>query len=424
MSTVTRAGATIRRPPGARRLGLTAATRRIMLWALEQLEGGELVLRLPDGSARRFGDPATGPSLDATVVNDDFFRRIALRGSIGLGESYVAGDWRTDDLPGVFALLIRNAELAAARRPFSTVVRLKELRPHLPLSNHHGRAKKHIAYHYDLGNDFFRLFLDEALLYSCAYYEHPGQSLEDAQQAKLRRLCDRLDIGPDDHVLEIGCGWGGFALHAARERGARVTGITISREQHELACERVAAAGLEGRIEIQLRDYRLVEGTFSKIVSIEMFEAIGERQFGTFFATCDRLLARGGLVGLQIIAVPDNRYARYRKTRDWIQEYVFPGSLIPSVTAMTTAMTDSSQLMIHALEDIGPNYAETLREWRERFFARIDDVRLLGYDERFVRIWEYYLASCEALFRTRSLRDLQLVLTRPLNESLDAGPSR
>ncbi len=422
MTATAEAGKAVRRPPVAHRTGLEDLARRVVFWALGQIRGGELTVRLPEGTVRRFGD-GDGPSVSATIHSEDFFRRIATGGQIGLGESYVAGDWESDDLPGLFELLIRNAEWATQRKPFSTLVRLKALRPHLASSNDETRARKHIAYHYDLGNDLFELFLDPSLAYSCAYFEHEGQSLEDAQQAKMRRLCEKLAIGPDDHVLEIGCGWGGFAIHAAQERGARVTGVTISRAQHDLARERILEAGLADRVEILLRDYRLVEGSFTKIVSIEMFEAIGEKQFGTFFATCDRLLADGGLIGLQTIAVPDQRYARTRRNRDWIREYVFPGSLIPSLTAITHATTRSSRLVVHGVEDIGICYAETLQEWRARFSARLDDVYALGYDRRFVRIWDYYLATCEALFRTHSLRDLQIVLTRPLNSALPRYPS-
>lgn len=413
----------LRGVPPARRLGLARVARAATLRALERLEGGELSLTLPDGTVRRFGDPQAGPAVAATVASNDLFRRLATAGQVGLGEAYVAGDWRADgDLAELFELLVRNAERAAERWPL--LARLRELRPHLPLPNGPRRARRQIRYHYDLGNELFALFLDESMTYSCAYFEHPGQSLEDAQQAKYRRLCEKLAVGPEDHVLEIGCGFGGFALHAARERGARVTGVTISRRQHELASERVRQAGLEGRVEILELDYRRVQGSFTKVVSVEMLEAVGERQLGTFFATCDRLLAPGGVAGLQVICVPDRRYARYRRRQDWIQRYVFPGSLIPSLTVMTQAMTRSSRLLVQGVEDIGVHYADTLRLWRERFFARLDEVRALGYDERFVRLWEYYLATCEALFRTRSLRDLQLVLSRPRNDRLPRYPSQ
>jgi cyclopropane-fatty-acyl-phospholipid synthase len=411
----------LRTVPQPRRLGLTAAARAVVLRLLEQIRIGELVLTLPDGSVRHLGDPATGPSVRGAIHSDDLFRRLVTRGQLGIGEAFVAGDWDAEsDLAELVALLVVNAEHASERwRRFR---RVRELRPHLPRTNGLHRARRHIGYHYDLGNELYQLFLDESLTYSCAYFEHPGQSLADAQQAKYRRLCEKLGIASSDHVLEIGCGWGGFALHAARERGAHVTGVTISREQAQLARGRVREAGLEDRIEILERDYRLVEGAYTKIVSIEMFEAIGERQFGTFFATCDRLLAPHGVAGIQAICVPDQRYARYRRRRDWIQEYVFPGSQIPSLTAMTTAMTGASRLLVHGVEDIGYHYADTLQMWRERFAERLEDVAALGYDERFVRIWQYYLASCEALFRTRSLRDLQLVLTRPFNDSLPRYP--
>jgi cyclopropane-fatty-acyl-phospholipid synthase len=413
----------VRRLPRARRLGLRPAARAVILRELERLEGGELHLALPDGSARRFGDPSAGWSVRATIRTDDLFRRMAMRGRTGLGEGYVAGDWETDDLPAVLELLIRNLEPAASRQPWSALARLGQYRPRLPRANGLRRARRHIHYHYDLGNDLFALFLDESLTYSCAYFERPGQSLAAAQQAKYRRLCEKLAIGPDDNVLEIGCGWGGFALHAARERGARVTGLTISDEQHALAQSRVREAGLEDRVDILALDYRLMNGSFSKIVSIEMIEAIGERQFQTFFASCDRLLARGGLVGIQTIAVPDQIFPRYRRSGDWIREYVFPGSLIPSLTALTYAMTSASRLMVHGLEEIGIHYADTLGQWRARFLEQLDAVRSLGYDQRFIRTWDFYLASCEALFRTRCLRDLQLVLTRPFNRSLPPHPS-
>ena len=259
------------------------------------------------------------------------------------------------------------------------------------------------------------------MTYSCAIFEEDGEPLAEAQLRKLRRVCEKLSVGPDDHVLEIGCGWGSFALVAAGEYGARVTGVTISREQAVLARERVAAAGLSGRIEIVERDYRELDGEarFTKIASIEMLEAIGEHQFGTFFAVCDRLLARNGIACIQTILIPDQRWARYRSTPDWIERYVFPGCLIPSLTALAGAMTQSSRLMVEGVEDIGAGYAETLRRWRLRFEANLDGIRALGYDRRFERTWRFYLSFCEAGFRARALRDVQFVLTRPFA----AGPA-
>jgi cyclopropane-fatty-acyl-phospholipid synthase len=396
---------------------------RIALRALTGIAIGDLELRLPEGRPHRFGAPGTGPSATVTVESDDLFRRLARRPRLGLGEAYAAGDWRADDLVALFTLLILNIEAARRRPPVATIAALERFWPRLPARNGLRRAERNIQYHYDIGNELYRLFLDESLTYSCAYFERPEETLEQAQQNKYRRICAKLELGLGDDVLEIGCGWGGFALHAAGERGARVTGLTISREQHELARRRVAEAELEHLVEIRYEDYRRTEGRFAKIASIEMLEAIGHEQYGAFFAACDRLLAPGGLACIQTIAIPDQRYESYRRRTDWIREYIFPGSLLPSLAALTDAMTRSSQLIVHGLEDIGIHYARTLREWRERFFENIQAVRALGYDDRFERIWEFYLAYCEAAFATRSLRDLQLVLTRPFNDRLPRHPS-
>ena len=389
-----------------------AITRRVILRALGMIRDGGVVVVLPDGRVERFGDASGSEWRTLTVVRDDLFRRLGLRGRIGFGEAYVAGDWETDDLAGLLGQLGRNIEIARARQPMRTLVHTSRIRARLPRLPTRERAERHIHYHYDIGNDLYRLFLDESLTYSCAVFEHPGQSLADAQQAKYRRIADAVELEPDDHVLEIGCGWGSFAIHAARERGCRVTGVTISREQHDLARARVADAGLSDRVEIVYRDYRELEGSFSKIVSIEMFEAIGESQFDTYFRTLDRLLAPGGRACVQSIAIPDHRYATYRRTRDFIQTYVFPGSHIPSLQAMTAAIARSSGFAIVAVDEIGGHYAETLRQWRETFLARQDEVRALGYGDRFVRTWEFYLAFCEAGFRERLLHDVQVVLAR------------
>jgi cyclopropane-fatty-acyl-phospholipid synthase len=285
---------------------------------------------------------------------------------------------------------------------------LLELRPRLHRRNGLLRARRNIAYHYDLGNDLFALMLDETMTYSCAIFATPETSLADAQRAKYERLCGRLELGPDDHVLEIGCGWGGFARYAAETHGCRVTGLTISAEQAALARKRTA--GLP--VEIREQDYRGVDGEYSKVVSIEMLEAIGADQFGTYFAVIDRVLAPGGRAAVQTILVPDQRWERYRRSPDWIERYVFPGCLIPSLESLTRAAAAHSSLGIYGVEEIGEHYAETLRRWRERFHERIADVRALGYDRRFERTWDFYLAFCEAAFRTRALRDVQLVLER------------
>jgi cyclopropane-fatty-acyl-phospholipid synthase len=405
----------LRRAPPPRGALLERLAAPVLERALAGLAGGTLVVALPDGSTRRFG---SGPEVAVTISSRAFFRRLATRGNLALGEAYQAGDWDADDLVAFFELMLRNAEAAAERHP--ALRRLMTARPRLGGRNGLRGARRNIRYHYDLGNELFALFLDETMTYSCAIFEREDESLADAQLRKLRRVCDKLSLGPADHVLEIGCGWGSFALVAAGEYGARVTGATISHEQAVLARERVAAAGLGDRIEVVERDYRELEGEarFTRIASIEMLEAIGERQFGTFFEACDRLLAPGGIACVQTILVPDQRWERYRSTPDWIERYVFPGCLIPSLTALTSAMTGSSRLMVHEVEEIGAGYATTLRRWRQRFEDNLGEVRALGYDRRFERTWRFYLSFCEAAFRTRALRDVQLVLTRPFNEDL------
>ena len=385
---------TLRVEPRARGRLLERVATSILERALAHLEGGTLEIELPDGSLRRFG---AGPPVRLSIHDRRFFRRLATRGKLGLGESYTAGEWSSDDLPALFELLLRNAEAAAARH--ARVRRLLEARPRMNRRNGLVRARRNIAYHYDLGNELFAAMLDETMTYSCAVFERPDEALEEAQLRKLRLVCEKLRLGPGDHVLEIGCGWGSFARVAAAEYGARVTGITISREQAVLARDRTA--GLP--VEIREQDYREVEGRFSKVASIEMLEAIGERQFGAFFATIDRALEPGGLACVQTILFPGSRWERYRKTPDWIERYVFPGCLIPSLGALVRSF---GRLELRALEEIGPHYAETLRRWRARFYAAGP------HDERFARTWDFYLAFSEAAFRTGALRDAQLVLGR------------
>ncbi len=395
---------------------LGAVARRVLERALSGIEDGALELRTPDG-VRRFGDPAAAPQV-MEVHDPRFFARLARSGKLAVGEGYQAGEWSSPDLPGLVALLARNQEGVFGRPPLSLLAALTRVIPHVELPRGLRRAEQDIHAHYDLGNAFFSLWLDESMTYSSALYETPGATLAEAQQSKYRALADATLIGRDDHVLEIGTGWGGFALHLARERGCRVTSATISREQHALATQRVQDAGLADRIEVVYCDYRKLEGSYSRIVSVEMIEAIGHRQLGTYFATIDRLLAPDGLVGIQAILVPDQRYRAYRRQRDWIRKHIFPGGMLPSLEAITTSARRSSDLMVHDVRELGPHYARTLREWRERFLVRRSEVEALGLDVHFQRTWEYYLAFCEAAFATHALRDAQLVLTRPLNRTL------
>ena len=396
---------TLRAIPPARARALESISLRVLERVLPQLEGGTLVVTTPDGATHRFG---TGPELAMRVHSMRLLSRIATRGAMGLGESYAAGEWDADDLPALIGLLFANAAAAGRRHP--NWHRLMTARPRLRRRNGLVRAQRRIAYHYDLGNELYRLMLDETMTYSCAIFDDEGETLEDAQLRKLRRVCDKLLLQPGERVLEIGCGWGSFALVAAREYGAHVTGLTLSREQAALARERVAAAGLSERIDIRVQDYRLIDERFDKVVSIEMIEAIGDDQWPTYFGAIERALEPGGRAVVQSILIPDQRFARYRRTPDWIERYVFPGCLIPSLAALAPTVARSSRLQVVDVEEIGPHYAETLRRWRERFHASLADVRALGYDTRFERVWDFYLASCEAGFRTRWLRDAQLVL--------------
>lgn len=396
--------------------------RRLAFNALGTLEGGEVVLRYPDGRGRRFGD-GNGPSLLVEIRRPEaLWQRLATRTRVGFGESYVAGDWDCDDLVGLFSLLGRNLETSAEHPLLKRLYRVQELRPQGRPRQTPAVAKDNIHAHYDLGNDLFAAMLDPTMTYSCAYWEHPGMTLEEAQLAKIRHVAGKLMLTQDDHVLEIGCGWGGFALTVARELGCRVTGLTLSRSQAAFARERIAAAGLEHRIEIREQDYRLTRGSFTKIVSIEMLEAIGLAEYDTYFAAIDRLLAPDGLACIQTIGVPDHRFERYRRRPDWIQQYIFPGSLLPSLASIAGAVA-KTRLQIHGAEEIGIGYARTLHEWRQNVARNADRIQALGFDDRFLRIWGFYLAYCEAGFAIRSLRDMQIVLSRAANDALPSFPS-
>ena len=387
--------------------------RRAVEPALRRWRHGRLTVHLPDGSVERLGPQDATPHATMWISDPRFFSSFLLRGDLGAGESYVRGDWRVDDLPAFIEMAVRNGDAVGRDNWFTALGSLTRTIRHALRLNTRAGSRRNIGAHYDLSNAFFALFLDETMAYSSAVFADAGESLARAQQRKFDGFLDKLDVRAGDHVLEIGCGWGGFAMHAVRSRGCRVTGVTISREQFALATQRVAAAGLADRIDLQLRDYRDLDGRFDKIVSIEMLEAIGQRQWRTFFAKCDEVLAPNGRVGLQVITVPDHRFRTYARTADWIQTYVFPGSLLGSISGFTGAMRDAgTSLTIRHIEDIAPHYAETLARWRHAFLSKLPEVRGLGFDDAFVRTWDFYLASCEAYFRTRTIADLQFVLGR------------
>jgi cyclopropane-fatty-acyl-phospholipid synthase len=360
------------------------------------------------------GDAATGPSATIVVHDERFFSRVLWREEIGMGESYMDGDWSSPDLVAVARFAIRNmSELNRRNRVASLVNRWRRRLVHGLRDNTLRGSKKNIRYHYDLSNDFFRMFLDPTMAYSCAYFETADDALEQAQIAKYERICRKLMLEPCDHLLEIGTGWGGLALHAAQNYGCRVTTTTISRDQHDAAREVFRTAGLLGkRIELLAEDYRNLKGQFDKLVSIEMFEAVGFERYDEFFGACDRLLAADGSMLLQTITVPDQRFEEYLEYADWIQTYIFPGSELSSVGEIGKSLARCTRMVLHHMEEIGQHYARTLRVWRERFQSRLGEVRALGFDERFIRMWEYYLAICEASFLERNTGNVQLLLAK------------
>jgi cyclopropane-fatty-acyl-phospholipid synthase len=389
---------------------------------LTQLQVGALEVRLPDGRERVFGDPASGLRADIDVHDWRFFGRLLHGASVGVGESYLAGEWSSSDLVSLFRIVIANRRALRRITPAALLNVAGDKVVHALRANRLGQSKRNIAAHYDLSNDLYATFLDATMTYSAAVFESPADTLEDAQLAKYRRLAEKVRLDGSCHVLEIGCGWGGFAVFAAGTYGCRVTGITLSEEQAALARRRITEAGLDDLVEIRVVDYREVTGRFDRVVSIEMLEAVGHRYLGTYFATIDRLLAPDGLAAIQVITIPEQRYDTYRRRPDFIQRYIFPGGHLPSLEAMAGTMGRTSELYVDDVENIGMHYAETLRRWRERFLARVDEVHALGFDDRFVRMWEFYLAYCEAAFLARYINDLQLVLTRPMNGTLGTHP--
>lgn len=401
---------------------ITTLLKQQTLNALEHFGGASLHLQLPDGSSRTVGQGSR--PLRVTIHDDAFFRKFALSGDMGLGESYTDGDWTADNLPGLLSAALLARDTLPLDTPLSLLVNATKDAWHWTRRNTRLGAKRNIEAHYDLSNPFFETFLDPTMTYSCGYFADEDTPLDAAQEAKLRRLADKLDIRPGMKVLEIGCGWGSFALLLAREYGVHVKGLTLSRRQHERAQQSVEKAGLGARVEIALEDFRDTKGRFDRIVSVEMFEALGYENWSTFFSKCHELLAPGGTIGLQVITIPDSRFAAYRKHCDWLQRYIFPGSLLGSLHHMTGAMIERTPLLVHHLEDIGVHYERTLLMWRERFLANLAAVRALGFDDRFIRMWDYYLAVCAAAFGTRTLSTVQLVLTRPCNLAMPGIAAR
>ena len=382
---------------------------------LAQLQSGEIILA--DGDITRFGQVSESfpVSVSIDVEHPSFYGNTVFGGSLGAAESYMSGAWRCCDLVGLVRILVRNRHvLDGLDGGLSLVTTPIRKLLHAWNRNTEEGSQRNIAAHYDLGNDFFRLFLDETMMYSCALFERPKMSLKEASIAKLDRICQHLNLQPGDRVVEIGTGWGGFALHAATHYGCHVTTTTISERQHQWAAESIREAGLQDRITLLKEDYRKLEGRYDKLVSIEMIEAVGHHYFKTFFRKCADLLKPDGVMLLQAITINDREYRRARDEVDFIKRHIFPGSCIPAISALVDAATHASDLQLIQLDDIGPHYATTLRCWREAFMARLDEVRAQGYSEPFIRLWEFYLAYCEGGFEERALGDVHMLMAKPL----------
>jgi len=390
--------------------------RRLLLSKLRKIQRGSITI-IDKKDSINFGKATEDYPLHATinVHHPRFYAYTVLGGSIGAAEAYIDGLWSADDLTTVIRIMVLNqavfkemdsgwARLMAPLHRFYHFLRRNTLQG----------SQDNIVAHYDLGNEFYRLFLDDTMTYSCGIFESKQSTLADASRAKYRRICEKLELTSNDQVVEIGTGWGGFAIFAAKHYGCRITTTTLSPAQHKLAAERIRQAGLEHKITLLLKDYRHIEGRFDKLVSIEMIEAVGHQYLDTFFATCSRLLHQTGMMALQAITIQDQEFEPYKRSVDFINRYIFPGGCVPSVAAISTTIARATDLKIFHLEDITPHYARTLREWRQRFFSNIDEVRRMNFPDAFIRMWEYYLCYCEGGFTERYIGDVQMLLTKPL----------
>jgi cyclopropane-fatty-acyl-phospholipid synthase len=391
----------------------TQISKRVLLKMLEKFEGGYLEIHCPE-QTYKFGDQTAALRSTIHIHNERVFKRVLAGNDVGFGESYMDGDWSSPNVVDAIRLMLRNINtVESSNRFLSFLKEAFDFISHKLRSNTITGSRKNIEHHYDLGNDFYKLFLDQTMAYSCGVYEKINDSLEESQLNKFDLICRKLKLTPQDHLLEIGTGWGGFALYAAGQYGCKVTTTTISRQQYEFAADRFERNGL-GREQINLlyEDYRNLKGSFDKIVSIEMFEAVGYKFYDEYFGTCNRLLKEQGAMLLQTITIPEQKFNGYRKRADWIQKYIFPGGELASVGGILDSLKRVSQLTLFHMQDIGTHYARTLSIWREKFHKALDSVQTLGFDERFVKMWDYYLASCEAAFLERQISDCHLLLSK------------
>jgi len=389
--------------------------RELFFKRLKNISRGCLTL-IEGDSVIQFGEPMERAQLhaDIHVIDADLYTQVAFSGSIGAAESYMDGSWVSSNLTNLMCLFVQNLDtLDALDSAQSSLGKLLLKVFHWLNQNTRQGARKNISAHYDLGNDFFALFLDPSLMYSAAIYPHPQARLAEAAEYKLAEVCRKLELGPGDHLLEIGSGWGAMAIYAASQYGCQVTTTTISREQYEFARARVAEAGLDHKISVLFEDYRDLNGQFSKLVSIEMIEAVGHKHFDAYFKVCSRLLAPKGLMLIQAITIADQRYDQARRSVDFIQRYIFPGGCLPSIAVLADSVRRCTDMNMLDLQEIGAHYAQTLKDWRLNFSASVPDVRAMGFDERFIRMWEFYLSYCEGGFLERSIGTVQLLLAKP-----------
>ncbi|TGL26271.1 class I SAM-dependent methyltransferase [Leptospira bourretii] len=403
--------------------------RKIFLKAMSSMKRGSLRMIFPNGEQVIIGDVSSSfePKFHSALIhvkNPVFFKKSVLYGDIGFSESYLTGDWETDSIENVISWFILNVDdspsLSGAKKKLFhlDLFNLGNKFLHFLRKNTLTGSKKNIVEHYDLGNKFYKLFLDPSMTYSSAYFESLEDSLEEAQTRKVDKLCQKLKLNPADHLLEIGSGWGFLSIHAAKNYGCRVTTVTLSEEQYVYAKERIQKEGLSDKIEIRIEDYRKIEGQFTKIVSVEMLEAVGDAYYETFFQKCQDLLTKEGIMALQVITCPDSRFTSFKNGIDFIQKHIFPGSLLPSIGRMNQAINRTGDMYLFHLEDMGLSYAKTLRLWLKAFEENLAEVRNQGYSETFIRKWRYYLAYCAAAFQMRNISVVQSVYVRPNNLNL------
>ncbi|MEZ7957989.1 MAG: cyclopropane-fatty-acyl-phospholipid synthase family protein [Rubritalea sp.] len=416
--------------PATRTLEITTPVRyvwqqKVIHKLFSGMPVGGLLLRYSDGTEQKYG--AESHEIEAEILlneDNEFFRRGVAYGNVGLGEAYIEGIWDTPDIKAVITWFIRNMKAKmgaqASSNKLRAVNKMKFINKlfHIARANTIRTSKKNISEHYDLGNDFYKLFLDPSMTYSSGIFTKKDTTLGEAQFAKYDALCKKLQLKKGDEVLEIGCGWGGFACHAAAHYGCKVTGVTISQEQLNYGHQRAKDAGLETLIDLRLQDYREINGKFDHIVSIEMLEAVGDKFLPVYFKKCNELLKPNGALGIQIITVPDSRYDELKRGVDFIQRHIFPGSLLLSLGRISQVMKKTGELTTFQVDDMGLDYARTLSEWHDRFNAELPAVKAQGFDDAFIRKWNYYLKYCEAAFATRNISVVQAIYTKPNNEKL------